>query len=101
VQVKKILFTAIFVTAGAILALLFNFLVIDRILIPDPCYYHMHEAGKMIRLFYEFTSSEGYHPFPSVFNFSFTIITGATAGYFLARYLLKRKMIKQAEAMQV
>jgi hypothetical protein len=100
-QVKKGLFAAVFVIAGSVLAFLFNFLLLDRMLMPDPCYYHSHEAGTVVRLFYEFTSDSGGHPFPTIFNFIFTIAEGGAAGYFLACYLLKRKWIKQAQAMQV
>jgi hypothetical protein len=100
-QVKSILVTAVFIIAGSILAFLFNFLLLDRMLIPDPCYYHTHEAGKLVRLFYEFTSHSGGHPFPTIFNFIFTIAAGGTIGYFLARYLMKRKSTKETQAMQV
>jgi hypothetical protein len=100
-QVKNILFTTVFGIAGSVLAFLFNFLLLDRLLIPDPCYYHSHEGGGFFKLFYDITSAEGFHPSPSVFNFVLTIVTGATAGYFFARYLLKHKKEKQAKTMQV
>jgi hypothetical protein len=68
-------------------------------LIPDPCYYHFHNTTWLFDLFYE-SKSDG-HPFPTIFNFIFTIVAGAIAGYLAIRYLMKRRRIKQLEAMRV
>jgi hypothetical protein len=69
---------------GAITALMLNFLIIQNILIPDPCYYHSHETGKLFDIFYEMTAAEGYHPLPTRFNLIFTILLGALSGLFFS-----------------
>ncbi len=99
-QVRKFLFTAVFVIAGAVLAFLFNFMVLDRILIPDPCYYHSHDTNLVFDLFYEITTAEGGHPSPTIFNLIFTIVAGGALGYALSRYMAKSGSKKQALAMQ-
>jgi len=59
---------------------IFNYLLLERLIIPDPCYYHSHDATKIFDLFYELTASEGYHPTPTKFNLIITLITGAMSG---------------------
>jgi hypothetical protein len=81
------------------MALLVNFLLLERILVSDPCYYHIHEAGPVFRLFYEFTT-DGGHPFPTILNVAITIMAGGGIGYATARHLLKVALIKQSQAMQ-
>ncbi|HCS21536.1 MAG TPA: hypothetical protein DIW47_13415 [Bacteroidetes bacterium] len=80
----------LYTLSGAVLAFLFNYLILDSILIPDPCYYHSHEPGLLFHLFYDLPSSEGYHPFPSVFNFIFTLTIGALSGLAFSKYLIRK-----------
>ena len=91
---KQFLFTAAYVITGSILSLLFNFLLLDSILIPDPCYYHSHDTGWLFDLFYNITTAEGGHPSPSLFNLVFTIATGGAIGYAIARYVLRARIEK-------
>ena len=78
--------------AGAALALVLNFFILDKILIPDPCYYHSHDTNKVFDVFYELRSSEGFHPFPTTFNFIFTGVIGALLGKIFSIYKLKMKL---------
>jgi hypothetical protein len=94
-QWKRILLMSFCAIAGAILALIFNFAVIDSIVVPDPCYYHSHDTTWLFDLFYKITSAEGYHPSPSVFNFIFTITAGTAAGIALAGFLLRKNKGKK------
>lgn len=75
---------------GIVLAFVFNFLILDKILIPDPCYYHTHDTNKVFDMFYELTSGDGYHPFPTKFNFIFTATIGAILGLTISIYKLKK-----------
>lgn len=81
---KKILFLTSLTILGSILALAFNIFVVERILIPDPCYYHSHETNIIFDVFYDLSPDEGYHPFPTMFNFIFTMILGSVAGFIIA-----------------
>lgn len=81
-----------FTIIGIIVIFLFNYLLLERIIIPDPCYYHSHETTKVFDLFYEFTSSEGYHPTPTKLNLILTLITGAMAGLLFGLKLTKKKL---------
>ena len=65
---------------GIIVVFLFNYLLLERLIIPDPCYFHSHDTTKVFDLFYELTASEGYHPTPTRFNLILTLIIGAMTG---------------------
>jgi hypothetical protein len=56
-------------------------LLLDAILIPDPCAYHGEETTKIFDLFYKITSDAGYHPLPTSFNYILTIAIGLRLGY--------------------
>ena len=87
---KQIIIVLLSVFAGTVLAFVFNFFILDTILIPDPCYYHSHDTNKVFDIFYDLPSSEGYHPFPTKFNFIFTSTIGAIFGLTLSIYKLKK-----------
>lgn len=88
---KQIVIVILSALAGAVLAFVFNFLILDKILIPDPCYYHTHDTNKVFDIFYELTSGDGYHPFPTKFNFIFTASIGAIFGLTFSTYKLKKR----------
>ena len=87
---KQIAIVILSALAGMFLAFLFNYLILDKILIPDPCYYHSHDTNKLFDIFYELTASEGYHPFPTKFNFILTATFGAIFGLTLSIYKLRK-----------
>jgi hypothetical protein len=86
-KLKMILFG----TGGAITALIFNFGFLERILIPDPCYYHTNETTALFDMFYGLSASEGYHPFPTLFNFLFTLSIGIALGILLNKVIHERR----------
>lgn len=75
---------------GSVVAFMFNFLILYKIFIPDPCYYHLHEPGLLFNIFYTLPSWEGYHPFPSLFNFILTLTLGAGFGVAFSKVICKR-----------
>ena len=75
--------------AGSALAFVLNFFILDKILIPNPCYYHSNDTSKIFDIFYELKAVEGFHPFPTKFNFIFTIAIGAISGLAFSIYKLK------------
>lgn len=87
---RQILILTLSAFVGIVLAFFFNYFILDKILIPDPCYYHSHDTNKLFDIFYNLPASEGYHPFPTKFNFVFTTIIGAILGLTISIY--KRKI---------
>lgn len=80
---------------GIIIAFLFNYLLLERLIIPNPCYYHSHNTTKVFDLFYKLTASEGYHPTPTIFNLTITLITGALTGLlFGLKFTNKKQKLK-------
>jgi ribose/xylose/arabinose/galactoside ABC-type transport system permease subunit len=89
--IKQISYMVMSTIAGAILALLLNVFVLEKIVIPDPCYYHSHDTSKSFDLFYEFKAIDGGHPSPTWLNLIVTILIGALTGLILgARFSKKR-----------
>lgn len=68
-----------------------NFGVIQSIIIPDPCLYHRKEITPTWELFYYLSAAEGYHPFPTLFNFSLTLIVGIIVGLILSKRILTQQ----------
>ena len=72
---------------GMITMALLNFSILDTIIIPDPCAYHGEKMSSIFNLFYKMESGDGYHPFPTTFNFTLTAIAGITIGLAVYKYL--------------
>jgi len=83
---RKIVLTLLIVVVSFITFQLLNHLIIEKIIIGDPCEYDTegNETGKLFNLFYTISSSTGYHPEPSLFNFYFTTILGILTGLVFA-----------------
>ena len=64
--------------------LLFNFMVLDPLIMPDPCSYHTQEMHLVISLFYSISPYSGGHPEISVFNVFFFLFIGGYIGKLLA-----------------
>lgn len=88
--IKRVVIISLVTLAGMILAFVLNIFFLDRILIPDPCYYHGRETNKIFDIFYNLHASNGGHPFPTNFNFVFTLTIGAIVGLAFSIYMLKR-----------
>ncbi|MFI0429806.1 hypothetical protein [Mariniflexile sp. HMF6888] len=80
-----------FLLFGGCLTLIINYYLYDLI-IPDPCYYHNHQANFWINLFYNTGSITNGHPEPNIFNFLFTIIMGLLIGNMIYNYSKKNKI---------
>ena len=80
-KLTKIILYLISCSICILLALLLNY-IIESILIPDECYYHMKKPNIWIKLFYNFPSWNGNHPTPSTFNYTITFISGILLGYY-------------------
>ena len=89
--IKNIAIVIFSALAGTIFAFVFNFFILDKILIPDPCYYHSHDTNKVFDIFYDLNSGEGYHPFPTKFYFIFTATIGAVIGLTFSIYKLRKR----------
>jgi uncharacterized membrane protein YgaE (UPF0421/DUF939 family) len=76
---------------GIVLAFVLNLYILENILIPDPCYYHSHNTNAVFDIFYDLPASEGYHPFPTIFNFIFTTVIGAMIGWAFSIYIKKKQ----------
>lgn len=87
-KTRKILNRIGFTALGTITFFVLNYFVLERIIIPDPCYYHSHDTTKFFDLFYELTANEGYHPTPTNLNKILTLTTGVITGLTLG---LKKK----------
>ena len=72
-----------------LLTAFFLHLMIEGILIPDPCAYHVKKTSKAFDLFYKMTSGEGYHPSPTIFNYVLTIAIGIVLGIFINKQVAK------------
>jgi hypothetical protein len=79
----RILFS---ILLGVLFACLINYYVVQRLIIPDPCYYHIEPTTKLFDLFYSLESADGGHPFPTIFNFLFTIVIGALGGFWYTKW---------------
>jgi len=65
---SKIIIYFFSILIGGITFFLLNILLIERLIIPDYCYYHSHDTNLFIDTFYSFPSSEGGHPIASSIN---------------------------------
>jgi hypothetical protein len=77
---KRILKIIGFCILGLVVTFVLNFFILERLIIPDPCYYHSHDANNFFDLFYEFTAVEGFHPTPTILNLVLTLTTGSIVG---------------------
>jgi hypothetical protein len=77
------------VLAGMIAAFCLNYLFIEDILIPDPCYYHERATNVLFDVFYRTDSVDGGHPFPTLLNFVCTVFIGGLVGWFVLQSFRK------------
>jgi hypothetical protein len=82
---KQFLIVTGLVVIGMIGALIFNFFILERVIIPDPCYYHYRDTTMIFDLFYEMKAVDGGHPSPTKFNFILTLAAGSLIGLFAGR----------------
>ena len=86
----------VFIFFSIIIGVIIFFIALNYILatiyIPDSCYYHVHKTTMIFDLFYDLPAGEGFHPFPTRFNFIISILTGGFLGYKLAKSLIRWKI---------
>ncbi len=75
---------------GGVLAFLLNVLLIESVIIPDICYYHTHDTNFFIDTFYDFPSSEGGHPVPSIINIILSLTVGGIVGFLIVKSKLTK-----------
>jgi hypothetical protein len=95
-RLRIILFYLFFILTGGILLFFLNFMVLDRYFVPDPCRYHsgINKPPIFFKLFYTLErGGENGHPFPTTFNFAFTLLSGAFLGFKFAGYI-RNKIFK-------
>jgi hypothetical protein len=78
---------ALFLVAGIVLLVLFNYFLLEDLIIQDPCAYHGENPSFIFNLFYDTSSSAANgHPIPTVINFAGTVFIG----YFLGKISYKK-----------
>ena len=88
---KKIATIGLFAILGMISTFIVNYFILEKLIIPDPCYYHSHDTTKLFDLFYSLTSAEGFHPIPTILNFSLTLTIGILIGVLLSIWWINKK----------
>lgn len=81
---KLLLFILLGLSLGYVLGLVMYFIII-----PDPCSYHNKVTSEFFNLFFEMTSTNGYHPEPTFLYFNFFTLIGIGLG--LVFYFKKNK----------
>lgn len=72
---------ALFLVAGIVVLVLFNYFLLEDLIIPDPCAYHGENTSFIFNLFYDTSSSAANgHPIPTVINFAVTVFVGYHLG---------------------
>jgi hypothetical protein len=82
--------TTTFLLAGIAAAFILNFIILENILIPDPCEFHGEETSFLFNLFYDTPGFNGGHPWPTNFYIILTIIMGGLLGYVTAKFVKRR-----------
>ena len=85
----KVIKIAGWVLLGIIIMGFLNYCIIEPIIIPNPCAYHINKTGSLFNLFYKIESNEGFHPFPTGLNSILTAGIGIVSGLALYKYLKK------------
>jgi hypothetical protein len=87
-KTTKLITLLILSIPGFIISYLLAFLI-ESILIPDECYYETHNSNWMIELFYDFPGWNGFHPYPSNFQFALMSILGIYLSFLFCKRVLK------------
>ncbi len=73
---KIILFTGLLALPWCAVMFVINVFV-QSVLLGDECQYHSNGTSFLFNLFYDLPASNGYHPWPSTFNYATTMILPA------------------------
>lgn len=81
---RKNIFTGLLLALPWLFGIYFVSLFLQMAILGDNC--HNDETSALFDLFYDMASSNGYHPFPSNFNFMVTVVIPALfLGYWSAK----------------
>ena len=89
-RVTHIFIKGIFIALGTVAVFSLNYFVVEKLLIPDPCYYHNRETGILFKIFFDTPTFNGGHPFPTAVNFLVTLIVGLLTGWVIYRAGFRR-----------
>lgn len=67
-----------------------NFTLLYDLLIPDICYYHIHEMNSFLNLFYSAGPADNGHPSPNFLNLIISLIIGGILGYGIYKILINK-----------
>jgi len=81
---KAVIYSLFFLICG-IVAILLNVFLIERLIIPDICYYHSHQTTFYFDIFFSFPPSEGGHPVTSNFSIVLSFLIGGILGFYFTR----------------
>jgi hypothetical protein len=87
-KTNKIIIISFLSIPGIIISYILSFFI-EGIVIPDECYYESHDSNWLIELLYDFPSWNGYHPYPSTFQFVLIFLTGIGISYVFCKKVLK------------
>jgi hypothetical protein len=85
---SKIIIVALLSIPGVIISYIL-FFILGGILIPDECYYHSNDPNWFINLMYDFPGWNGFHPYPSNFQFGLILLLGIYLAYLFSKKALK------------
>jgi hypothetical protein len=87
---ERILKIAGLTLLGIVVIGVFISIAIETILIPNSCYYHTRDPGKIISLLFDFPASENGHPVASHLNVILSSASGGLVGLILGIMLTKK-----------
>jgi len=80
-SVSRLISYIVAIISGAVLMVIVDVGFIERLLIPDPCYYHSHDASWLFDLFYKRDAVDGGHPSATIFHLLVVAIIGGVAAW--------------------
>ena len=83
-----------FISICGIGMVLISFTVLYDLLIPDICYYHIHEMNSFLNLFYSAGSASNGHPEPNILNFILSLLVGGIIGNGIYKLVTKKNELK-------
>ena len=82
--------TIIFLSIPGIIISFILFFLLQSILIPDECKYHVENIPWFIELMYDFPSWNGCHPWPSNFQYGLIFICGIFLSFVTTNKLISK-----------
>ena len=94
---KNILIAYLTYSVSIIISFLFNFIIIENIIIPDKQYYQTNDSNTIFDIFYTLTAENNFHPFPSQINLFTTLFLGIYIGYIIIK---KKNIIHNSNTLK-